>query len=135
MTIENQKNNIREELARAHEALRAAELLFEKHLLNDGVSRLYYYAFHVVKALLLSKGLEPKSHEGSLQQLGMHFVKTGILLPADSHVFSRLMKYQQEADYNPSYSFTEQDTHQFKKEAIEFERKILEYLKSVRFIE
>lgn len=129
MTAENQKKNIQEELARAAESLQAARLLFDKQLFNDGVSRLYYFIFHSVKALLLTKGLEPKSHEGALQLLGMHFVKTGIVQPSDSHVFARLMKYRQEADYNPSYLFTSDDIEIFSREAQEFGKKIIQYLK------
>lgn len=130
MTAENREQNIHEELNRAKESFEAAKLLFDKRLLNDGISRLYYFLFHLVKALLLTKGLEPKSHEGSLRLLGMHFVKTGILQPADSHIFARLMKYRQEADYNPSYSFTQEDVEIFVQESIEFERKIMQHLRS-----
>jgi hypothetical protein len=65
----------------------------------------------------LTKELEPKSHEGALRMFGLHFVKQGILEPEDSHVFSRLMKYRQEADYNPSYVFTPEDFIEFRKEA------------------
>jgi len=32
-----------------------------------------------VRALLLGKGLEPKTHEGALRLLGLHFVKPGIV--------------------------------------------------------
>ncbi len=131
MTRENQQKNIQEELARAEESHRSAELLFEKQLFNDGVSRLYYSVFHLVKALLLSKGLEPKSHEGSLRLLGMHFVKTGILQPSDSHLFARLMKYREEADYNPSYLFTSDDIKIFKLEAEEFKAKIMLCLEKI----
>jgi len=69
-------------------------------------SRLYYYIFYHVRALLLSKGLEPKTHEGSLRLLSLHFVKEGILSNKMSHIFSKLMKFREEADYNPSYVFT-----------------------------
>jgi len=67
--------------------------------------------------VLLTKGLEPKSHEGTLRLFGMHFVKRGIFEAKDSHIFSKLMKYRQEADYNPSYVFIAEDFVEFKKEA------------------
>jgi len=129
VTQENRRENIKEELQRADESRRAALFLFENGFRNDGVSRLYYFVYHSVKALLLTKGLEPKSHEGTLRLLGLHFIKTGIFKPADSHIFSRLMKYREEADYNPSYSFTEEDTLLFAREAEELHGIILKYLK------
>jgi hypothetical protein len=109
MTPENQRAAIKEELARAASSLEAARLLAEREYFNDAISRLYYFLYHSTKALLFTKGVEPRSHEGMLRLLGQHFVKTGILTPQDSHVLTRLMKYREEADYNPSYTFTRQD--------------------------
>jgi len=103
-------------------------VLFEKEFFNGGASRLYYYTFHLVRALLLTKGLEPKSHDGALRLLGLHFVKTGILEPADSHLFARLMKYREEADYNPSSVFTSEDARQFTQEVRQLEGKILKHI-------
>lgn len=130
MTPENRRANIQEELSRARESYQAAIVLFERKLYNDGVSRLYYAVFHLVRALLLSKGLEPKSHEGALKLLGLHFIKSGIFQPADSHIFARLMKYREEADYNPSSVFTAEDVREITEEAKSLEEKILTYLKN-----
>jgi hypothetical protein len=59
--------------------LAAANLLFENDFLQDAISRLYYFLLHNTRALLLTKGLEPKSHdEGALRLFGLHFVKEGI---------------------------------------------------------
>ena len=109
MTEENKKRNIAEEIVRAGEAMGAADLLFERGFLNDAVSRLYYFVLYHIRALLLSKGLEPKSHEGALRLFALHFVKEGLFEAKVSHVFSKLMKYREEADYNPSYTFTKED--------------------------
>jgi uncharacterized protein (UPF0332 family) len=54
--------------------------------------------------VLLTEGLEPKSHEGALRLFGLHFVKPGAFEAKDSHIFSKLMKLREEADYNPSYT-------------------------------
>jgi uncharacterized protein (UPF0332 family) len=114
---ENKKANVREEIERADESMKAADLLFDNNFVRDAVTKLYYSLLYTVRALLLTKGLEPKSHEGALRLFGLHFVKQGILEAKDSHVFSKLMKYRQEADYNPSYTFTPQDYVEFKKDA------------------
>ena len=44
---------------------------------------LYYAAFDATAALLWSKGIEPKSHDGAQSMLALHFVKPGAL-PADT---------------------------------------------------
>lgn len=128
MTDQNKRANIEEELARVHEAFAAANLLAQNGYYKDAVSRLYYSVLHVVRALLLSKGLEPKSHEGTLTLFASHFVKIGLFQPADSHVFSRLMKYRQEADYSPSYPFTQEDFNLFRTDAEGLIERIKRYL-------
>ncbi len=117
MTEMNKKTNSVQEIERAEDCLKSAELLASHGQYTDAISRLYYYAFHTVRALLFSKGFEPKTHEGALRLLGLHFIKTGILNTGISHIFARLMKYREEADYNPSYIFTQEDYVSFKKEA------------------
>jgi uncharacterized protein (UPF0332 family) len=114
---ENKKENVREEIEHADESMKAADLLFNNGFIRDAVAKLYYSLLYTVRAMLLTKGLEPKSHEGALRLFGLHFVKRSIFEAEDSHIFSRLMKYRQEADYNPSYVFTPEDFVEFKKDA------------------
>jgi uncharacterized protein (UPF0332 family) len=121
---ENKKENVREEIHHANESMKAADLLFNNGFIRDAVAKLYYSLLYMVRAMLLTKGLEPKSHEGALRLFGLHFVKKGVFEAGDSHVFSRLMKYRQEADYNPSYMFTREDFIQFRKEAERVMQKI-----------
>jgi uncharacterized protein (UPF0332 family) len=128
MTEENKKDNINNELDRASKIMDAASLLFDKGFLSDAVSRLYYFLLHNIKALLLTLGLEPKSHEGVLRLFSLHFVKTGIFEAKTSHIFAKLMKYREEADYNPSYVFTSEDFVELRKEAGYLSDKIKGYL-------
>jgi uncharacterized protein (UPF0332 family) len=134
MTETNKKENILDEMERAVKAMGAASLLFENGFLNDAISRLYYSILHDTRALLLVKGLEPKSHEGALRLFSLHFVKEGSFQPADSHILSRLMKYREEADYNPSYMFTKEDFIEFKRDAEKLSNKMKVYLKDKCYI-
>ena len=84
--------------------------------------------------MLLTKGLEPRSHEGALRLFGLHFVKQGIFEPKDSHIFSRLMKYRQGADYNPSYMFTAGDYIEFKQEVVIVIQKITTWLEQEGYL-
>ncbi len=134
MTEKNKKSNIQDELQRAETALAAAELLHKNEFVNDAISRLYYYLFHGIRALLLSKGIEPKSHEGALQLFSLHFVKSKIFSAGNSHTFARLMKYRSEADYSASYVFTMEDYINFKNDAKQVYDNILDHLKKEGYI-
>ena len=128
MTEENRKENIRAELERAAEALKAADLLFENGYVGDAVSRLYYVVLYHVRAILLSKGLEPRSHEGALRLLGLHFIRENILEKGIAQIFSKLMKFREEADYNPVSMFTKEDYIDYRREAENLTTAIRRYL-------
>jgi len=108
VTDENKRANITAELARSDESFRAAGVLLDADLLHDAESRLYYAAYHAAVALLLTQGLEPRSHTGVANLLGLHFVKTGRLGPDDARVFARLQKYRIEADYAADFVLNRQ---------------------------
>ena len=128
MTEKNKKSNIDEELSRAETALGAADLLEANGYLNEAVSRLYYYLLYEIRALLLTEGLEPKSHEGALRLFSLHFVRNGPFASDSSHTFSKLMKYREEADYNPSYSFAKADFQKLREETRGLAGQINDYL-------
>ena len=118
MTEQNRGHAIGEETRRAGEALRAADLLAANGLFSDAVSRLYYCVLSHVRALLLTLDLETRSHEAALRLLSLHFVKAGTLPRETAHVFAKLMKFREEADYNASYLFDAEDFHELRAEAL-----------------
>lgn len=130
MTAENRKLNVEQEIGRAREALASADLLNEHAHVSDAVSRLYYCVLYHIRAVLLTEGLEPKSHEGALRLFSLHFVKSGSFPPGAAHLFSRLMKYREEADYNPSYSFAVGDYAALRRDVETLMGQIQEYLKA-----
>ena len=91
----------------ADESMRAARVLVDAALLHDAESRLYYAIYHAAVALLLTEGLEPRSHAGTASMLGLHFVKTGRMDPEDARLFARIQKYRLEADYGRDFVLTE----------------------------
>jgi uncharacterized protein (UPF0332 family) len=101
---------------------------------NDAVSRRYYCLLYHVRAVLLVKGLEPKSHESALRLFSLHFVKTSLFEPAAAHLFSRLMKYREEADYNPSYVFSRDEYLHLRAEVDALMGLVRKYLQAQGFI-
>ena len=108
MTPENARTNVAAELARCEESLKAARLLIDAGLLADAESPLYYTAYHAVVALLFTQDLQPRTHAGVGQMLGLHFVKTGRLSADDARLFARLQKYRLEADYSTAFVLTKE---------------------------
>jgi uncharacterized protein (UPF0332 family) len=106
VTDANKRANVASELARSDESMRAARVLVDSGLLHDAESRLYYALYHAAVALLLTEGIEPRSHSGTTGMLGLHFVKTGRMDPQDARLFARIQKYRLEADYGRDFVLT-----------------------------
>lgn len=134
MTEDNKRENVKLELEYAAKALKEAHVLFENELFNGAISRLYYSLLHDIGALLLSRGIEAKSHEGALRLLSLYFVKEGVFEPKAAHLLSKLMKYREEADYNPAYIFVGEDFTEFQKEVKALSSKIKSYLQTQGYI-
>ena len=57
---------------------------------NTAVNRMYYACFYAVSALLVAHQIEVKSHDGTRQKFGQHFVLTGIV-PKEMGKFYRVI--------------------------------------------
>jgi len=128
MTDQNRAANLRDELARAQTVLKAADLLAAQHLPSDAISRLYHYLFYHVRALLLTKGLESRSHGGMLRLFSLHFVEGGIFPAPSAHLISKLMKYREEADYDSAHEFTDDDFAELRVDAAALASAIREHI-------
>ena len=54
--------------------------------------RLYYPIYHAAIAVLLTEGVEPRSHAGTLSLLGLHVAKTGRMGAEGARLFARIQK-------------------------------------------
>jgi uncharacterized protein (UPF0332 family) len=132
VTEDNRRQNISAELERAAEALSAATLLSDNGYINDAISRLYYFVLYNIRALILYKDHEPRSQEGAIRLLGLHFIKSGLMSKNIAQIFSKLMKYREEADYNPISIFAKEDFVALKEEAEMLADSIKKYLKEIK---
>jgi uncharacterized protein (UPF0332 family) len=99
VTGENRKLAEEEELRRSDEDLAAARALISASLFRPAMTRVYYAAFHAVRALLFAEGLEPRSHGGAQHLLNLHYILPGRLESRWNRVLARLQKFREEADY------------------------------------
>jgi uncharacterized protein (UPF0332 family) len=98
--------NARAEIEASDEALSAAEALLRGGLLRSAVSRLYYGMLHLVRALIVSRGFDPRTHEGVETLFALHFVRPGVVDLRFGKVFAHLQKFREQADYGPMLALT-----------------------------
>ena len=107
MTADNCRGNAVDESRRGDECLAEARYLLEGGFWNAAVSRAYYAAFHWAFALLMMKGLEPKTHRGVIQLLQLHYVETGAFSSTAAAALGELETYRELSDYNAKARFDE----------------------------
>lgn len=96
MTEENRRENVRLELERAETTVRAVEVLIGGGFWAEAVSRSYYGMFYLARALLYSVGQEVRTHSGTVRQLSLLFVRTGLLSPDLVRRFSQLQQSRED---------------------------------------
>jgi uncharacterized protein len=103
MTNEGREQSAAEELGRAREELKAADLLLGISLGRIALTRAYFACFHAARAALFRRDIEPKSHAGALTLFNLHFVKVGLVSIGASALLARLQKYREAADYGDAF--------------------------------
>ncbi|OUO50399.1 antitoxin [Parabacteroides sp. An277] len=94
---------------RAKETLAEVPFLQQQGYYNTAINRLYYACYYATVALLVKQGLNPGTHAGVKQMLGMHFVATGRLPREIGRTFSLLFERRHSSDYDDfAYSSAEE---------------------------
>lgn len=109
-----------EELARAHDCLREAQLLHDASLSYGATSRAYYAAFHGARSLLFAVGLEPRSHRAVVSMVSEHYVKPGRLPTELGRLLAHMQRDREDADYDPGVVLTEAESAQALVDAARF---------------
>lgn len=122
--IDKEEGRLRakDEIERASAELNAALVLHDKGFFFKSVSSAYYSIYHAAKALLLIKGVEPKTHEGIERMFSLYYIKTKEFDLTIGKTIGRLMKMREEADYYPEIPFTKEESD----EAIKMAKNFLE---------
>jgi len=115
-------------MEQASDALQAARTLIDAGLPRDAVNRAYYAMFYAVLALLITRGLGPSSHSGSLTLFSREFVKTGLLSPEMAKLAQRAFDQRLEADYAEMVAFSTEDVEDTLAQAQTFVDRVAELL-------
>ena len=119
---------IRLELERAEESLKSATMLIAGDCNRDAMSRLYYAVLHFARALLTTKNISPKSHQGALQLFSLHFVKTGLVPLEAGRILARQQKFREESDYNVEFLLDRESVEKELVDARKFREICLDFL-------
>jgi uncharacterized protein (UPF0332 family) len=109
VTDDNRRTGIAQEVARADEGLRAADALLGLGLHSDAVSRAYYAVFHWLRALLLTRGVEPKTHSGAIHLFNTELVRNGLFSSSHNRLIGGLQRARELADYDAAVTFSAED--------------------------
>lgn len=131
MTESNQLENAKLEKAKGESSWEEAGILFDKEKYDGAVSRAYYAAFHFACTLLLTKGLEARSHQGVQRLFHLHFIRTGLFQGNVGVLLSHAQKAREEADYYPEISFTKEIASDRMRDVENFLKASRRYLSSI----
>ena len=103
-----------------------------KNDLNDGfirgaISSSYYCFLHLMRALLLQRGIITKSHQGVKIKFNQEFILNGSIDKKFGKIISDLFEDRLDADYAPLQKFSKEQA----KEAIEFAKEFYEKVKKI----
>lgn len=86
-------------IEKAKRAYHEAVGSIDNGFVETAANRLYYAAYYAVSALLISKGITARSHNGVIQMFGKCFIKTKILDKHFGEVFNQLFSLRMTGDY------------------------------------
>ena len=124
LSEEDRKTMVRLEMERAHKFMKQADMVCELEQWDIAANRYYYACFHAVQALFIHNGLASRRHSGMLTQLGLHFIKTGIIEDRLGAFLTRMEQLREKGDYNCLFDVTKDELLTFVEPAQELVRVI-----------
>jgi len=128
---EDTKSLVNIRLERGREDLTVARLLIREGKYRIAVSRAYYAIFMVATAALVTLGISRSKHSAVESAFGQYLVKPGILEPKYHAIYMKARDWQEEADYSPTTTFTEEEALAILAEAEEFVARLERHLTSL----
>ncbi|HHL52263.1 MAG TPA: HEPN domain-containing protein [Flammeovirgaceae bacterium] len=104
----SKKDLVNYRLSRAKDTFEDALILAENGKWNSTINRLYYAAYYAVMALLISKNLNPTTHNGVKSNFSEHFIKTNLIPKELGKMYSQLFTWRQKSDYDDLFDFTKE---------------------------
>ena len=112
MNTDYQRIEIRANLERAEQALKAADKLLSEGYYDFAASRAYYAAFYGATALLLDADMEFSKHSGVIAAVHQHFIKPGKLEKQLGKDLNWLFELRSLGDYGVPMHVPQQEAKQ-----------------------
>lgn len=114
---------------RAEETLTEVPFLKQQGYYNTAINRIYYACYYAAVALLIKYGINPSTHAGVKQMLGMHFVATGRMSRELGRCFSLLFERRHSSDYDDFAYSSEEEINELMPKAKAFIEAVEDLLK------
>ena len=130
MTDENRRDIVLYRIERAFLSLHEAKANYEMGFYEVTANRLYYAAHYAVTALLIANQITARSHDGSISQFGMNFVKTGIFPKEMGKLINTLFNIRQTGDYSDRFYMQQDDVESYFEPTEDFVKKVTDLAKT-----
>lgn len=97
------------ELDAADEELRSLLVNLRAGIHRKSLHSLYFAAFHAVRSLLATRGIEADTHKGVHVAFALNLVKPGTVSSASAKILSELQAIRERADYQVELSYDAAD--------------------------
>ena len=111
-------------IIRAKEDLASAKILFKNEKFNSAVSEAYSNTYYSAKAVLGFKDLHPTKHSDVLALFWAEFIKKGFIEEFYGRAFAKDMQLREKADYDVSFSASEEEAEGIIRDAERFLERI-----------
>jgi uncharacterized protein (UPF0332 family) len=101
---------------KAESAYQEGLILYNADSLSGAVNRFYYAAFHGMRAVLSTKGLDAPKHSGVISIFNKEFVKPGLISKNASKIITIAFSERSNADYNDFKIFQKAEVEKLKKD-------------------
>lgn len=115
---------------KAEDFYQDAEYLFKGNRFEAVINRSYYAMFTIMQALLLTKNIFSKTHQGAQLKFHEHFIKNGLLPVELGKILNETFEKRQFGDYDVNAEIYEADAKKVLENARMFLNNIKTYLNS-----
>jgi len=109
MTEKEKLEMISYRMKRAQETFREVQLHIDNELWTTAINRLYYACYYAVSALLLKKNIKTRSHAGTRQMFGLHFIKNEVISKELGKFYSDIFDMRHTGDYDDFVDYSKED--------------------------
>lgn len=120
-------------IEKAKRSLEAAKELYKRKDYDFSVSRAYYTMFYCAESLLLTKDMSFSKHSAVIAAFGKHFSKPKILSPELHSYLINAYKDRQIGDYEVIKEITNDQAQAHLRNAKEFLKQTIKYLKEMGY--